>query len=343
MPKPTLPCIFRPLEHNGMALVDTDSQLEFDGGSALLSLSPEGLRAVLDRASLPLTREATLLSMEQEVSGLAVKAGLVGDGPGQHKGPFRVILTDLAIREFFRSYGFYGQADLAKLTQDDLTNLRLMHDVKRIRIAYEIYTEQSIDAGEPEETGWENEEGVEFTSFAEAYTFLQPRQVGNLNASASEYSGSVWYTGEVIHDTSFFESGEQKTLSYHLVGFTEREERTLFAKIVGKTDPSLDDLFAADLGIMIPLFAQQVHIAAAAGHIPAYGPDMSDLVKSASGGSVDATLNILDSVIAGYRNTEGKWVIDCRPVLEQLHLLDDLLCSATDVGFELREDKAPAL
>lgn len=104
---------------------------------------------------------------------------------------------------------------------------------RRILITYEIITPESAEIGDAEESGWENEEGVDvspdewdiddgITVVDKAVKFL--REAGANQASSSHFHVGTWYTayGEMDMD------GNTTNYSYHLEGFLPEEEEAIF-------------------------------------------------------------------------------------------------------------------
>lgn len=125
--------------------------------------------------------------------------------------------------------------------------------LRRIRIAYQIVTPESTEEGDFAEQGWENEEGVvmepdeeavaesgvflsgETRAYAdEAVRFLTDDIPGVIvEASSTPSNGvNVWYTGDADTDP---QTGDERTETYHLVGFTEEEQRYIYNRLFEKT------------------------------------------------------------------------------------------------------------
>jgi hypothetical protein len=100
----------------------------------------------------------------------------------------------------------------------------------RIKVSFEIVTEDSIRHGDAQERGWENEEGETFGTVSEAVDWL--KRQGPLQASSSEFSDNLWYSGQVVEDRAFFEKGESRTLSYHLTEASPDELRAVYDAVV---------------------------------------------------------------------------------------------------------------
>ena len=107
----------------------------------------------------------------------------------------------------------------------------------KIRISYETWDEDSVDAGETDDKGWENEEGVSMqpdqydleeglTPVDLAVKFLTDN--GPMEASSSYFNSGVWYTNYGGQD---MQDGSRTNRSFHLVGFTPEQEEEIFNRI----------------------------------------------------------------------------------------------------------------
>ena len=107
----------------------------------------------------------------------------------------------------------------------------------KIRISYETWDEDSVDAGETDDKGWENEEGVSMqpdqydleeglTPVDLAVNFLTDN--GPMEASSSHFNSGVWYTNYGEQD---MQNGSRTNRSFHLVGFTPEQEEEIFNRI----------------------------------------------------------------------------------------------------------------
>lgn len=103
---------------------------------------------------------------------------------------------------------------------------------KLIKISYENWDEDSLDAGETDDKGWEDEEGVNFsddpdeTPAKDAIKFLRKKYATNL--SSKSYSPNVWYSSEDKN----IKSGDVEIKSYHLYGdWTDDEKKEIFKGI----------------------------------------------------------------------------------------------------------------
>ena len=107
----------------------------------------------------------------------------------------------------------------------------------KIRISYETWDEDSVDAGETDDKGWENEEGVSMqpdqydleeglTPVDLAVKFLTDN--GPMEASSSHFNSGVWYTNYGEQD---MQNGSRTNRSFQLVGFTPEQEEEIFNRI----------------------------------------------------------------------------------------------------------------
>jgi len=104
----------------------------------------------------------------------------------------------------------------------------------RIRIAYEVWTEEDAAVGETDTKGWENEEGIDCTP--DTYDIdegidtpvknavHQLRNSYTTEASSSQFHPGVWYIGHV----NSYRDAEETTYTYHLDGFTAQEEEHIY-------------------------------------------------------------------------------------------------------------------
>ncbi len=110
--------------------------------------------------------------------------------------------------------------------------------MRRIKIAYDIVDEESVQVGDFAETGWIDEKGVEVDPDecdineadgieADAIVNLAVeiiQQNGGVEASSSRFHEGVWFTQIDC------EMNEQR-YSFHLDGFTEEEQRTIYGAV----------------------------------------------------------------------------------------------------------------
>ncbi len=104
------------------------------------------------------------------------------------------------------------------------------HLPRKIAITYEVFDEESTEAGDAKERGWDDEEGVsmepdcdEDDAVRNAVQFL--RGAGATEASSSCFDPHVWYTcyGEMHSRT-----GETTNRSYHLKNWTVAELQAIY-------------------------------------------------------------------------------------------------------------------
>ncbi len=117
--------------------------------------------------------------------------------------------------------------------------------MRRIRISYQVVTEESAENGDYADSGWIDEEGVlvevddcdvdDAGSECAAIVEAAVRIIGN-GCEASDYPavcvGHTWYT-ETDGDKDYSD-GSETTKSFHLDGFTEEEERAIYSEITGR-------------------------------------------------------------------------------------------------------------
>jgi len=107
---------------------------------------------------------------------------------------------------------------------------------KLIKITYEIWDEDSLEAGETDDKGWEDEEGEEFesdedgTAAEKAIKFLKKKFA--TNASDGSYQSGTWYQDDGDTD---IETGDKKYLAYHLYGsWTPAEKKEIYSGVTNK-------------------------------------------------------------------------------------------------------------
>jgi len=116
---------------------------------------------------------------------------------------------------------------------------------RRIRISYDVVTEESARDGDFAENGWENEEGVciapdewEVDGAGSELAVVVKLAAGIIGhcVEASDYprchSGHTWYTE--IDAEPDYEDGSEKRRSFHLDGFSEEEELAIYAELCGR-------------------------------------------------------------------------------------------------------------
>ncbi len=111
---------------------------------------------------------------------------------------------------------------------------------KLIRVSYETWDEESLEAGETDDKGWENEKGTDFSKDVDespakdAAKYL--KKEGATNPSSNHFSRGIWYSDDGEKD---IKSGETTIKSYHLAGeWTEDEEKEIFNIITKKKNIS---------------------------------------------------------------------------------------------------------
>lgn len=95
-----------------------------------------------------------------------------------------------------------------------------------VKISYGIITEESSRGGDFAETGWVDEEGMEFDNATEVAEFL--RDEGVIEPSSSKFCVGVWYDTEGQMDCR---TGETEIKSYHIYGATPRQEFLIYGKL----------------------------------------------------------------------------------------------------------------
>ena len=108
----------------------------------------------------------------------------------------------------------------------------------KIRITYEIITDESAKIGEAAERGWEDEDGVSMqpdafdledglTAVDLAVKFLTENLAFEL--SSSRFYSGVWYT--VYNESQNYRDGSYTNRGFHLVDFTPEQEEQIFNKM----------------------------------------------------------------------------------------------------------------
>lgn len=110
---------------------------------------------------------------------------------------------------------------------------------KRIKVSYEVWDEDSLNAGDTDEKGWENEEGIDFTTdedpIAEAARYLQHE--GATEFSSSQFDAHGWYqSSDAGNSRNSIETGEETIRHFHLnEGWTDDEKEAVYNAVMGKT------------------------------------------------------------------------------------------------------------
>lgn len=110
---------------------------------------------------------------------------------------------------------------------------------KLVRISYEVWDEDALEAGETDDRGWENEEGIDFskdvdeTPSKDVANYL--KKEGATEPSSSIFAKDVWYSST----NTDIKSGDTKIKSYHLAGdWTEDELKEIYNIITKKKNIS---------------------------------------------------------------------------------------------------------
>lgn len=106
---------------------------------------------------------------------------------------------------------------------------------KRISISYETWNEDALDAGDTDDRGWEDEEGVLFeddddgTPVEQAIRYL--RDEGATEPSASHFNSRIWYEAS---DTDI-RTGDVTNRHFHLNdAWSDEEKEAIFNAVTGK-------------------------------------------------------------------------------------------------------------
>ena len=129
-----------------------------------------------------------------------------------------------------------------KLKEHNIDPASSSEEDKVIKTTYQIASPESVEQGDYEDTGWEDEEGESMvpdqydreegiTAVDKAVEFLRHR--GAAHASQEPYTGggNLWFSDDGDTD---FRTGNTKTLSYHLSGFSEEEMQEIYNRVRGK-------------------------------------------------------------------------------------------------------------
>lgn len=109
----------------------------------------------------------------------------------------------------------------------------------RIVVTYETYTPDDLEAGEPSESGFEDEEGfsVKPDRFdrAEGKTVVdlavkELQRQGAYEPSSMPFYKGTWYSS---YDDDY-RTGERTVRNFHLDGFTEAQEREIYKRMTGR-------------------------------------------------------------------------------------------------------------
>lgn len=106
-----------------------------------------------------------------------------------------------------------------------------------IKVTYSIVTPESAEDGDFAESGWEDEDGFDCTpdefDVLEGLTAVDVAsrlllREGVMEPSSSFYQHGVWFSSYPETD---YRTGESKTRSFYLYGFTEAEGRAVFQAV----------------------------------------------------------------------------------------------------------------
>jgi hypothetical protein len=102
----------------------------------------------------------------------------------------------------------------------------------RIAITYHEITPGEEGEDHEEDSGWEDQDGVEMgdddeSAVEAAVKFL--RDNGVTEASSSHFHRGIWYSDE--YEIRDYGTGTERQCSYHLKDFSEREEQQIFEKM----------------------------------------------------------------------------------------------------------------
>jgi len=93
----------------------------------------------------------------------------------------------------------------------------------KVKESYEIVTQESAREGDFAETGWINEEGVDFDDIEEVIEHL--RMEGIIEASSSCFHTGVWYNTEAQQD---MHDGSWESRNFFIEGATEDEQEAIY-------------------------------------------------------------------------------------------------------------------
>lgn len=131
---------------------------------------------------------------------------------------------------------------------EELYSVKLNEDKKekgkRITSSYEIWDEDSLEAGETDDKGWVDEEGEEFisdedgTAVEKAIEFLKKNSVQKPIASSYHEYTTNTYRDNGDQDRN----GDMKYISYHVVGdWTSDEKKQIFNAISKKSSKKINE------------------------------------------------------------------------------------------------------
>lgn len=99
-----------------------------------------------------------------------------------------------------------------------------------IKTSYSRINEESIKQGDCSETGWVDQEGVNFESLDDAIDFLN--REGAVHASGYPFYEGVWYSTDFM---PFYDNeGTQDQNNFHLSGFSLNEQKAIYDAVMSR-------------------------------------------------------------------------------------------------------------
>ena len=105
-----------------------------------------------------------------------------------------------------------------------------------IKITYEKWTPEDLEAGESSEKGWRDDEGVPMVGFLSpdeeesavqnAIAYLKREGAIHCSQTPPDPTTSIWFSTEP--ETVDYEQGIEEVRSYHLEGFTPAEVMEIY-------------------------------------------------------------------------------------------------------------------
>lgn len=134
------------------------------------------------------------------------------------------------------------------------SNINNVREDKRFRVTYEIVSPESAEMGDAEERGWEDEEGISMTpdthdteegvtAVDNAVEFLKDRGAFYPSQAPTYSGGDVWFSDDGDTD---YQTGNEKRLSYHPLGFSEEELEEIYNRVTGKASLSENEMVDGD-------------------------------------------------------------------------------------------------
>ncbi len=102
---------------------------------------------------------------------------------------------------------------------------------KLIRTTYETWDDEAVEAGDTDDRGWHDEEGVDFNpdEYDVADEILAvDKAIEWLENEGARDEGADWYTSS----EEDFRTGERTEYNYHLDGFSVAEENAIHAGLI---------------------------------------------------------------------------------------------------------------